>query len=93
MAQMNLSTKQIHRHRERPVVAKGKGEGSGIDGEFEINKCKLLHLECISSEVWLPSTGNYIQSLGIEYDGSNTRKIIYNMTSSLCFTAEIGITL
>ena len=51
MAQMNLSTKQIHRHRERPVVAKGKGEGSGIDGEFEINKCKLLHLECISSEV------------------------------------------
>ena len=31
MAQMNLSTKQIHRHIEnRPEVAKGKGGGSGM---------------------------------------------------------------
>ena len=34
-----------------------------------VSRCKLLHLEWISSEVLLYSTGNYIQSLWIEHDG------------------------
>ena len=40
-----------------------------MDGEFGVGGCKLLHLEWISSEVLLCSTGNYIQSLGIDHDG------------------------
>ena len=71
MAQMNLSTKQkqTHRHREQTCGCQGGGGGSGMDWEFEVSRCKLLHLEWISNEVLLYSTGNYIQSLGIEHDG------------------------
>ena len=32
---------------------------SGMDGEFGVSRCKLLHLEWISNEVLLYSTGNY----------------------------------
>ena len=34
-----------------------------------VSRCKLLHLEWISNEVPLYSTGNYIQSLVIVHDG------------------------
>ena len=51
------------------MVAKGKEGGSGMDWEFEISRDKLLHLEWISNEVLLHSTGNCVQSLGIELDG------------------------
>ena len=34
--------------------------------EFSVSRSKLLHLECISNEVLLYSTGNYIQSLTME---------------------------
>ena len=53
----------------RLVVAKGETGGSGMDWEFGGSRYKLLYLEWISSEVLLYSTGNYIQSLGIEPDG------------------------
>ena len=43
--------------------------GSGMDKEFGISRCKLLYLEWISNEVLLYSTGNYVQSLGLEHDG------------------------
>ena len=42
--------------------------GSGMDWEFGVGRSKLLHLECISNEVLLYITVNYIQSLGVEYD-------------------------
>ena len=63
MAQMNLSTekKQTHGHENRLVVAKGEGGGSGMDWESGVNRCKQLHLEWISNEALLNSTGNYIQ--------------------------------
>ena len=51
------------------MVAKGERGGSGMDREFGVVRCKLLHLEWISNEVLLNSTGNCIQSLGTEYDG------------------------
>ena len=54
----------------RLVVAKGNREGSGMDWEFGVSRCKLFHLEWISNEVLLHSTGNYIQSLGIDHDGT-----------------------
>ena len=51
------------------MVAKGEREGKGMDGEFGVGRCKLLHLEWISNEVLLYSTGNSIQSLCIGHDG------------------------
>ena len=42
----------------------GEGEGNGINGESGVSRCKVLHLEWISNEVLLCSTGKYIQSLG-----------------------------
>ena len=51
------------------VVAKGEGRWSGMNWEFGVYRCKLLHLEWISNEILLYSTGNYVQSLGIEHGG------------------------
>ena len=53
----------------RLMVAKGERGGSRMGGEFGFSKWKLLHLEWISNEVLLHSTGKYIQSLGREDDG------------------------
>ena len=38
-------------------------------GEFEVSGCNLFHLELINNKVLLYSTGNYIQSPGINHDG------------------------
>ena len=59
---MNLSTekKQTCRSGEQTCGCReGAGE-SGIDWEFAVSRCKLLHLEWISNEIELYSTGNYI---------------------------------
>ena len=42
----------------RLVFAREEGGGSGMDGEFGVSRCKLLHLEWISNRVLLYSTGN-----------------------------------
>ena len=52
----------------RLVVARGEGGGCGMDGEFGVGRCKLLHSEWINHKVLLNSTENNIQSLGIEHD-------------------------
>ena len=66
MAQMNISTKQKqpHRHREQ-IFGCQRGGDSVMNGEFGVGRCKVW----ISNEVLLYSTGNYIQSLGIDSDG------------------------
>ena len=51
------------------MVAKWEGGRGGMDQEFGLGQCELLHLEWISNEVLLYSTGNHIQSLGIEHNG------------------------
>ena len=51
------------------LVAKGVGRRSGIDWEFGVNVCKLLHLEWIDSQVLLYSIGSYIKSPGIDHGG------------------------
>ena len=38
----------------------------GIDWEFGVGRCKLLHLEWINNKVLLYSTGHYIQSPGVK---------------------------
>ena len=40
-----------------------------MDWEFEVGRCKLLHVEWISNEVLLYYPRNYIQSLGVDHDG------------------------
>ena len=40
-----------------------------MEGEYGVSRCKLYHLEWLSKEVLLYSTGNYTQSLGIDHDG------------------------
>ena len=45
------------------VVAKRERGGSEVDWSW-VSRCKLLHLEWISNEVLLDSTGNYIQFPG-----------------------------
>ena len=72
MAQMNLSTENKYMDLEnRLVVAKreGEGEGGGMDCEFGVSRCKLLYSEWTRNEIWLYSTGNYIQSLVMEHGG------------------------
>ena len=45
---------------KRLVVAEGEREGSGVNWEFEINRCKLLHLEWVRNEILPYSIGNSI---------------------------------
>ena len=52
--------KEIHGHGEQTCGCQEGGEGSGMDGESGINRCKLLPLEWISNEILLYSTGNHI---------------------------------
>ena len=66
---------------DRLVVALGKLGGGGMDWEFGVSRCKLLHLEWINSKMLLYSMWNNIQSLGI------------CITVSLCCTEEMGTTL
>ena len=85
------------------MVAKGEGRGSGMNWEFGVSRCKQSHLEWTDYKILLHSTGNYIQSLGIEHDGREHKKenvyiyvCVYTyifMTKSLCYIAEIGTTL
>ena len=69
MAQMNLSTKQKQTHIHGEQTCGCQGGGSGMDREFGLGRCKLLHLKWISNEVLLYKLGNYIQSPGIDHDG------------------------
>ena len=63
MAQMNLSTeKKIMDLENRLVVVKGEveGEGSRMDWELGVKRCRLLLLEWISNKILLCSTGNHV---------------------------------
>ena len=68
---MNLLTerKQTHRHGEQTCGCQGWREREWDGGEFGVCRGKLFHLEWINNKVLLYSTGNYIQSLGIEHNG------------------------
>ena len=74
---MNLSTKQKETHRRREQTCSCRGGGGGMDWEFGVSRCKLLHLEWINNKVLLYSTGNYIQSPGINHNGKEYKKRMY----------------
>ena len=65
MAHMNPSTEQ----KQTDIENRLPRRDSGMDWEFGVSRCKLLHLEWISNGVLLYSTGDYIQCLGIDHDG------------------------
>ena len=74
MAQRNLSTKQKQTHRPRDQTCGcqggwGRGVKRGMDWEFGVGRCKLLHLEWINNKVLMYSTGNYIQYPVINHNG------------------------
>ena len=86
---------------------KGGGGENGMDGEFGVRGCKLLHLEWISNEILMYRT---VLSLGLEHDGREYEKKMCVCTyiyiniylclcvclcepGSLCCTAEIVTTL
>ena len=66
---MNLATiqKQTQRYGERTWGCQEGGRG--VDWEFGVGRCKLLHLEWINSMVLMYNTQNYIQYLMINYNG------------------------
>ena len=58
----------------RLVVAKGEGEGGGMDWEFGISRCKLSYIGWINNKVLLHSIGNYIQYPVINHNGKENKK-------------------
>ena len=52
--------KQTHGLGEQTCSCQGEGGGRGMDWEFGVSRCKLLHLEWISNVILLCNTGNYI---------------------------------
>ena len=76
MIQMNLFIKQKQTHRHRKKIygyQRGKG-GGGINWEFGINRYTLLYIKQVNNKDLLYSTGNYIQYLGIPYNGKELEK-------------------
>ena len=73
------------------VDAKWEGGWRGMDWEFGVSRCRLLHLQWISNEVLLYNTGNHMQSLGIEHDGRlyEKRNVRICMLGSLCCTQKL----
>ena len=53
-----------------------------MEGEFGVGRCKLLHLEWITNEVLLYSTGNDEQSLGTDHDVRKYKKKNVYITAS-----------
>ena len=97
LAQMNLSIKQkqTHRHREEACGCQGGFRGGrGMDWDFGIGRCEVLHLEWINNKVLIYSTGNYIQYPVTNYNGKEYKQnVCMYITESLCWEAEVGTTL
>ena len=96
MAHVNLSTKRKQTHRRGEQTCGCQVGGSRIDSESGVSRCKLLYLERINNKALLYSSGNYIQSSGIDHDGKEYKKRLYMCiykTESLCYIAEIGTIL
>ena len=66
-----------------------------MEREFGVSRCKLLYTEWINNKVLLYSTGDYIQSPVINYNGTQYfKKNVYTCgTESFYCTAETGTTM
>ena len=45
------------------------GGGRGVDEEFGVGRCQLLHLEWINNKVLMYNTGNHIEYPVINHNG------------------------
>ena len=66
---LSIKQKQVMDMEIRLVFSRGEGGEKGMDGEFGVGRCELLHLEWISNGVLLYSKRNCALSLGLEHDG------------------------
>ena len=57
---LSIEKKQTHGHGEQTCSCQGGGGGSGMDWELGDGRCKPLHLEWISNEILVYSTGSCI---------------------------------
>ena len=78
MTQVNVSERQKlnPRHREQACGYQGEAVGRRMDCLFVIDRYTLLHREWINN-IFLHSTGNDIQSPGLNYNGKNISKRMY----------------
>ena len=76
-------------------MLRGRGGkvGGGMDWEFGVSRCKLLHMEWINNKVLLYRIGNNIQYPEINHNGKEFKKEYIHITESLCCVAEINTTL
>ena len=82
MGQMNLSIKQkqAHRHRKQTSGCQGEGwEGEGWSGS--VGLLDAHYLEWVNKKILLYSTGNSMQSPGVNHSGKEYKKehiCVYN---------------
>ena len=62
-------TERLTDIENRLGVAKEKGDVERMDGEFKVNRCKLLHLKWIDNKFLLYSTWKYSEPTGVDPDG------------------------
>ena len=73
-----LKKKKLKRKKERTDLWLPRGRrGGGVDWEFGVSRCKLLHIEWINNKVLLYSTKNYIQYPEINHKEKNIKKDVY----------------
>ena len=62
-------------------------EGERTNQEYDINKYKLIYIECISKKDNLYNPGNYIQNIVIFHSGVKSEVYIHNLiiVTQLCF--------
>ena len=58
------------------MASKGEGREGGINWEYGIDRCILLHIKQVNNKDLLYSTGNYIQYLIINYNRKELKKRI-----------------
>ena len=61
---LSIKQKQIKDMERKHVVAGGEREGNGMDREFEVGRCKLLHAEWISNEDYCTAQDTMSSFLG-----------------------------
>ena len=98
-----LQNKNKLRHKKQTCGFQGEGGGSGLDGEFGVGRCKLLHLEWIIIRSFFTPQGQYLifWEKNMMEDSLRKKKYIYIHTYDWvmylwlghCCTAEIGATL
>ena len=71
------------------MVAKGEGVGGRMEWKVGVSRCKLLYTEWIKNKVLLYSTENYIQYLGITYNGKESEKEYIYMYMYICIYMDV----